>query len=325
MAEAVIGREVVRGQRPPSRWVQLKATLGAWGFMGPATVLVLVFFFLPVVILFVISLTDLSSSNFSDPLTFVGLGNYARLFRDRFFPKILGNTFFYVAVTLSCFNVGMALVLALLTTHINRRAGFFFRLIWLLPRITPSVIYILMWRRISHQPPFGLINQLLVPFGVEPQYWLFEQPWLFVILVNGFVGASFGLILFSSAIEAIPKDYITAAKVDGASTWQTIRDIVLPLIRWPLLFVTTYQTLSLLTSFEYILLLTEGGPGLYTTEVWALTAYKRALKTYFGHNQWGYGAAWGFVLVIIGIAMSVIYLRVFRFNELVQEPKIDVL
>ena len=325
MAEVIMGSGPVKGQSPPSRWAQLKATLGAWGFMSPAAVLVLVFFFLPVVILFIISLTDLSSSNFSEPLTFIGLGNYARLFRDKFFPKILGNTFFYVATTLICFNVGMALVLALLTTHINRRAGFFFRLIWLLPRITPSVIYVLMWRRISHQPPFGLINQLLAPFGVEPRYWLFEQPWLFVIMVNGFVGASFGLILFSSAIEAIPKDLITAAKVDGASTWQIIRDITLPQIRWPLLFVTTYQTLSLLTSFEYILLLTEGGPGLYTTEVWALTAYKRALKTYFGHNQWGYGAAWGFVLVIIGIVMSAIYLRVFRFDELVQEPKIDVL
>ena len=325
MAEAVMGREAIQGQKPPSHWAQLKATLGAWGFMSPAAVLVLVFFFLPVVILFIISLTDLSSSNFSEPWTFIGLDNYLRLFKDRFFPKILGNTFFYVALTLSCFNVGLALVLALLTTHINRRAGFFFRLIWLLPRITPSVIYILMWRRISHQPPFGLINQLLAPFGVEPQYWLFEHPWLFVILANGFVGASFGLILFSSAIEAIPKDLITAAKVDGASTWQIIRDITIPMIRWPLLFVTTYQTLSLLTSFEYILLLTEGGPGLYTTEVWALTAYKRALKTYFGHNQWGYGAAWGFVLVIIGIVMSIIYLRVFRFGELVQEPKIDVL
>jgi len=59
--------------------------------------------------------------------------------------------------------------------------------------------------------------------------------------------------------------------------------------------------------------------------VWALTAYKRALKTYFGHNQWGYGAAWGVILVIIGIAAAIVYLRVFRFGELVQEPKIDVL
>jgi inositol-phosphate transport system permease protein len=267
----------------------------------------------------------LSSSNLSDPLTFIGAENYAKLFRDRFFPKILTNTFRYVLLTLGFFNVGLALVLALLTTHINRRAGFFFRLLWLLPRITPSVIYILMWRRIAHQPPFGIINQLLAPFGVEQQYWLFKQPWLFVILVNGFVGASFGMIIFTSAIESIPKDLTTAAKVDGASTLQEIRDITIPMIRWPLLFVTTYQTLSLLTSFEYILLLTEGGPGLYTTEVWALTAYKRALKTYFGHNEWGYGASWGFILVIIGIALAFIYLRVFRFNELVQEPKIDVL
>ena len=166
---------------------------------------------------------------------------------------------------------------------------------------------------------------MLAPFGVEPQYWLFKDPWLFVILVNGFVGASFGMIIFTSAIESIPKDLITAAKVDGASTLQIIRDVTLPMIRWPLLFVTTYQTLSLLTSFEYILLLTEGGPGLFTTEVWALTAYKRALKTYFGHNQWGYGAAWGFILVIIGLALSFVYLRVFRFNELVEKPKIDVL
>jgi inositol-phosphate transport system permease protein len=325
MAEAVVGREAMGDQASVSRWAQMRSMLGALGFMGPAAALVIVFFFLPVIILFVISLTDLSSSNFSEPLTFIGLANYAKLFSDKFFPKILRNTFLYVTLTLVFFNVGLALVLALLTTHINRRAGFFFRMMWLLPRITPSVVYILMWRRIAHQPPFGIINQLLTPFGVEPRYWLFQQPWLFVILANGFVGASFGMILFTSAIEAIPKDYITAAKVDGASTLQIIRDITIPMIKWPLLFVTTYQTLSLLTSFEYILLLTEGGPGLFTTEVWALTAYKRALKTYFGHNQWGYGAAWGFVLVIIGIALSIVYLRVFRFNELVQEPKIDVL
>ncbi len=325
MAQTTVTSEALVDREPPSRWAQFRATLGAWGFMAPAGVLVLVFFFIPVIILFVVSMTDLSSSNFSEPWTFIGLENYARLFRDKFFPKILTNTFRYVILTLSFFNVGLALVLALLTTHIERRAGFFFRMMWLLPRITPSVVYILMWRRIAHQPPFGIINQLLSPFGVEPRYWLFERPWLFVILVNGFVGASFGMILFSSAIEAIPRDYITAAKVDGASTLQIIRDITIPMIRWPLLFVTTYQTLSLLTSFEYILLLTEGGPGLFTTEVWALTAYKRALKTYFGHNQWGYGAAWGFILVFIGIVLAFVYLRVFRFNELVQEPKIDVL
>jgi inositol-phosphate transport system permease protein len=324
MAHTAMEHKPLMGQRPVSRWGRMKATLEAWGFMGPAGVLVTIFFFTPVIILLWISLTNLSSNNFSNP-DFIGLGNYIRLFNDKFFPKILSNTFRYVILALSFFNVGLALVLALLTTNINRRAGFFFRMIWLLPRLTPSVIYIMMWRRLAADEPFGIINQLLVPIGIEPRFWLNQNPWIFVLLTNGFVGASFGMIIFSSAIESIPTDYITAAKVDGASTWQVIRDIILPLIKWPLLFVTTYQTLSLLTSFEYILLLTNGGPGLYRTEVWALTAYKRALSTYFGNNQWGYGAAWGFILVIIGIVLSIIYLRVFNFNELVQEPKIDVL
>ncbi len=326
MAETTAStQEMVAERSPPSRWLKVRATLGAWGFMLPAGVLVIIFFFIPVIILFILSLTDLASSNFSSPWTFIGLKNFTRMFSDQFFPKILGNTFLYVGLTLVFFNVGLALVLAILTTRVNRRAGFFFRVLWLLPRLTPSVIYILMWLRITAPAPFGIINQLVGPFGVESRQWLFTNPWLFVIMVNGFVGASFGLILFASAIESIPKDFVIAAKVDGASEFQIIRDITLPMIRWPLLFVTVYQTLSLLTSFEYILLLTDGGPGLYKTEVWALTAYHRALQTYFGNNQWGYGAAWGVILVIIGIVLSFIYLRVFRFGELVQEPKIDVL
>ncbi len=309
-----------------ARQPAFRAALDALNFMAPGTVLVIVFFLLPAIILFILSLTDLSSANFSEPWTYVGFENYKRMFSDRFFPKILRNTFQYVILTLLFFNVGLALALALLTAHVSRRAGFFFRLLWLLPRITPSVVYIVMWQRIAQQPPYGILNQVLGWFGVENQpYWIPEAPWVFVVLVNGFVGASFGMIIFTSAIEAIPGDLVIAAKVDGAGTMALIRDITLPLLRWPLLFVVTYQTLSLLVSFEYILLLTNGGPGLFTTEVWALTAYKRALQTYFGSNQWAYGAAWGFVLVVIGATLSIIYLRVFRFNDLVQEPKIDVL
>lgn len=307
----------------------LSSRLTSWGFMSPAVLLITLFFFIPVIILFILSFSDLKSVNFGIlewwlPANW-SLDNYSRIFGDPFFPKFLGNTFFYVLTTLALFNFGSALIIALLTTHINRRAGFFFRLIWLLPRLTPSVIYILMWRRIAQLHPIGILNQFLVPLGLgSGQDLLRENPWVFVILVNGFVGASFGLVIFTSAIEAIPKDYLTASKVDGASTLQTIRHVIIPMIRWPILFVITYQTLSLLTSFEQILLLTGGGPGLYTTEVWALRAYHLALSTVTGNTQWGYGAAWAVILVIIGVAAAIIYMRVFKFDELVQEPKIDL-
>ena len=110
----------------------------------------------------------------------------------------------------------------------------------------------------------------------------------------------------------------------GEATLQTMRRVVLPLLRWPILFVTAYQTLSLLTSFEYILLLTGGGPGFYTTTVWALHAYNLALSNYFGNVQFGLGAAMAAVLVVIGIVVSLLYLRVFNFRALVSEPKVEV-
>ena len=310
---------------------KLKSWLLPYVFLSPTLVVVTLFFFIPLVIVFILSFTNLDMTNFGilkwwQPVNWT-LDNYIKIFTNRFFPKILNNTFIYVSATLIFFNVGMALVIALITTNINRRIGFAFRLIWLMCRLTPVVVYIMMWKALAGPNPMGVINKhILGPLGIGAgEYLLNTNPWLLIILVNGFIGASFGMIIFSSAIEAIPKDYMIASKVDGASTWQTIRYITIPMIKWPLLFVTTYQTLSLLTSFEQIMLLTDGGPGLYETEVWSLTAYHRAFTSYFGNTQWGYGSAWAVILVIIGVVMAIIYLRVFKFNELIQEPKIDQL
>jgi len=308
----------------PSRARRLRSSLPALLFLLPAAVLIALFFVIPVAITLWISLTDMSTATFSNP-NFVGLDNYARMFRSGGLAKIVGNTVFYVGATLALFNVGMALAIALLTTHIPRRAGTLFRAIWLLPRITPSVVYIMIWKYLAADAPYGVFNQALTPLGVAPQNWVLAAPWTMVILVNGYIGASFGMIIFTSAIESIPASYIHASRVDGATTLQTIRHIIMPLLRWPLLFVLTYQTLSLLTSFEQILLLTDGGPGYFTTETWALQAYHRALSNYFGNVQFGFGAALAAVLVLIGVLLAVVYLRVFRFNELLQEPKIEAL
>ena len=152
---------------------------------------------------------------------------------------------------------------------------------------------------------------------------MLEYPWIFIILINGFVGASMGMIVFSSALQAIPKALLYASEVDGASRWQQITKIILPQLRWPILFITAYQTLSLLTSFEYIQLTTDGGPGYNETEVWALHAFHTALFNYFGNLRYGFGACLALVLVAIGVGMSLVYLRFFRFGELVRPPMIE--
>ncbi|GIV79611.1 sugar ABC transporter permease [Litorilinea aerophila] len=301
----------------------LRRAIGPLLFMAPATLLVIVFFFVPVLITVGLSATDLSSATGFQNWKWIGLENYRRIANNPQSGPILWNTAKYVVLTLSLFNIGMALVVALLSVHIPRRAGFFFRALWLLPRITPSVVYIMMWKYIAADAPYGILNtHLLEPLGVEPTNWIPAQPWLFVVMTNGFIGASFGMIIFTSAIESIPRDYLIAALVDGCSLLQRIRYVILPMIRWPLLFVTTYQTLSLLTSFEYILLLTDGQ---FNTEVWSLWAYHRALNNYWGNFQWGFGAALATVLVAVGIVLAIIYMRYFQFNELVQEPKIEAL
>jgi len=321
--QAAVAEQASRPHQPAWR-ARLRRIGTPTFFIGPATILVFMFFFLPVVLTLLISMTDMSVATITN-IKFVGFDNYVKIWHSRTTMKILRNTFIYVGFTLTFFNVGLALVLSLITTHIPDRIGTSFRTFWLLPRITPSVIYAIMWTWFTADAPYGTVNQFLSFFAVDPKNWLTAQPWLVVIAANGFVGTSFGMILFTSAIHSIPVDYLRAALVDGASTWQRIRYVILPMIRWPILFVVTYQTLSLLASFEYILLLTNGGPGFYTTEVWSLYAYHRALSNYFGNIQFGFGAALAAILVVIGVVASVIYLRVFRFGEMVVEPKIEVL
>ncbi len=319
----VAAERIVVGAERESIISRLRSAIGPLLFMSPAAVLVIALYFVPVLVILAISLTDMSTATGFRNWQWIGLENYLKAISHPSTGQVLRATVMYVALTLAFFNVGMGLVIALLTTHIPRRTGFFFRALWLLPRVTPSVVYIMMWKFIAADAPYGILNQhLLVPLGIEPTNWVPVHPWIFVVLTNGFIGASFGMIIFTSAIESIPRDYMIAALVDGCSVWQRIRHVILPMIRWPLLFVTTYQTLSLLTSFEQILLLTDGNFG---TEVWALWAYHRALNNYWGNFQWGFGSALTAVLVVIGLAMAIVYMRYFQFNELVQEPLIEAL
>lgn len=294
----------------------------AWiGLVTPASVLIIGFFFIPVVITIVLTFTNMTSATGLSGWSWNGIQNYTKLVRHPETPQHLLVTVKYVATTLVFFNVGMGLVIALVTTHLPKRSGVMFRSLWLLPRLTPSVVYVMIWRIMAADAPHGVVNQLfLEPLGLATTNWIPELAFLFIVLVNGFVGASFSMIIFTSAIESIPKDIMVASLVDGATLLQRVRYVILPQLVWPLLFVTAYQTLSLLTSYEYILLLTDGNFG---TEVWALWSYHRALNNYWGNFEYAFGAALATVLVVIGLLLAVLYFRLFRFSKLIQEPRID--
>ncbi len=292
-------------------------------FLLPSSIIMVVFFFIPVILTLLISGTNMSTTTGLTGYQWVGFANYKNLlnYPDTF--RKLWLTIRYVFLTLVLFNIGLALLISLITTHIPKKAGAFFRAIWLLPRITPVVIYTFMWQILAAAPPHGIINTLIFePLGLSTTNLIPQYPFFFIVVVNGFIGTSFGMIIFTSAIESIRKDIMVSSLVDGASTLQRIRYIILPQLRWPLLFATTYQTLSLLTSYEQILVLTGGNFG---TEVWALWAFNLALNNYYGNFQYGIGSTIATMLVLIGLILSTVYMRFFKFDELVQEPKIDVL
>ena len=278
--------------------------------------MLLLFFLLPAIVDVAIAFTDMDRSL---RVTRFTTENVARLFiGDRRLLGVMSTTLIYVLSTLAFFNVGYALVLSLLTTALPERAGAFFRAVWLLPRMSPSVVYALLWSWVVAPTDYGLLNQVLMALGLAPVDMKSNAPMLLIVLANGFIGASFGMIIFTSAIRSIPQHLFHAARVDGACGLAIVRHITLPQIRWQVSFVTLYQALSLLVSFEYIWLITDGGP-FYDTTVYALYVYKRA----FENGQYAYGAALALGLVVIGIAVAMLLWRFLDMRALLQRPRIE--
>ncbi len=284
-------------------------------YLGPTLLLIIVFYLLPVITDLIIAFTDVKGDLKFTKFTFE---NFEKIFRDKRVISSLVLTGTFVFFTLTLFNVGLGLILALISHAVPQEIAGFFRSIWLLPRMAPKVIYGLLWLWTLDPTENGLLNQIVIFFGGSPTDLVNNYPVLVIILANGFIGCSMGLLIFSSAIKSIPEHLYMAARVDGASGFAITRKITLPAIRWQILFVSMYQAVSLLVTFEVIFLITRGGP-FYDTTVYSLYAYRRG----FEKGAYAYGAALAILLVLIGIIGSVILWKMSKGDEMMAEPKIE--
>lgn len=249
---------------------------------------------------------------------FNGLVNFRKALIDPQIGLILINTFLYVFMTL-LFKVVWGFVIAVTTTYYidNKTVGSWFRMIWLLPRVSPGVVEALLWTWIFSSSEHGVLNTLMhMIYGSEPVAWLDKYPLLINILLAGVMGSSLSMVVLSSALQSINKSYFYVAKVDGASEWSILRNLIVPFLRWPIMFVVVWQGLGLFTSYESILLLTDGGPN-YRSETWALYAFHKA----FSSLDFGYGSAIAlFILPVVFVVMFLAY-RVFGFHKLMNAAK----
>jgi len=276
-------------------------------FLLPAVVLFLVFIIYPIA-----SSVYYSTFNWNGigpAVKFVGLDNFKQILTDQVFIKAAGNAVLIVALSLVA-QLPLALALAIMVGRdLPGRA--FFRTIFFMPYVLSEVIAAIIWLSLfSPDPDRGLINALLtlIP-GVQAQNFLGDvnvvMPVVFVVLTWKYFGLH--MLLDMAGLQNIPKEVEEAAMIDGASRWQTVRYVTIPLLRSTLLTSVYLSVLGSLTQFNLIWIMTRGGP-VNASEVMATYMYRYA----FTRFQLGYGSAVALVMLVICLVFSVAYLRLSR-------------
>ena len=238
--------------------------------------------------------------------------NFFRLLRDRLFFISLGQTAVYTAVALAAeFSLGLTLALMV---DWGMRAGAALikpvRALLLVPMLLPPVVVAVIWRLI-YNPDFGVLNGSLKSLGVNTASltWLAgENTALFsVILVDVWQWTPFMFLLLLAGLQALPVEPFEAARVDGASAWETFRLLTLPLLQPVILVALLLRTMDLTRVFDQIFILTQGGPG-FATETASLFIYRTAFRFY----DFGYAAVLSFVMLAFITMLARVFLRVLR-------------
>ncbi|WP_456471590.1 carbohydrate ABC transporter permease [Methanocaldococcus sp.] len=301
-------------------------------FLFPMILMVVLFYLIPLIITVYLSFTQMKNWNVERYLTeFVGFYNYQKLFymfqHDPTFKAVILTTVVFVGITL-IINVFGGLALALATFFIREKLASNFRLLWLLPRMSPIAVYSLVWYYFFHGSEIGTLNSILMKLGIihQPISWGQIIPWGawgIIIFVNGLVGVSFGMIVFTSALNQIPKELIIAARVDGASAWKISRKILIPLIKWHFLYVLTWQFLSLLTTYAHLFLLVQWN---LVDRDYGTTLALYVFNTAFGSGELdqGLAAAAAVILSVIGVIGALITLKVLQFKKMMKKPRGDL-
>lgn len=270
-----------------------------WGylFIAPGLLGIILFSLFPVLAGFGISFTKWGILNQPE---FIGLGNYIQMTRDTLLLKVLGNTFYYIAVSVPL-NTMLALLLA---NALNQKIKglSIFRTAYYLPVVSATIAVSMVWMWLFDSN-YGLINLALAFFRLEPVHWLTNPLTAMpaIIIVSVWKSAGWNMIIFLAALQDVPAELIDAAQVDGANKLQTFFRITLPLITPAVFFTTIMGIIGSFQGFDLVYAMTKGGPARSTTVIgyyiWQLA---------FSYSKMGYGAAVSYFLFLMILLASLI-------------------
>lgn len=278
-------------------------------YLLPALLLVGVLIFIPLLLTGYYGLMEWDGIG---AMQFIGLENYVQVLSDNRFWQSAGHSFL-----LALFST-LSLVLYLLVSMIlasKIKGANLLRKIYLIPMLLSSVAIAQLWIKV-YNPANGMLNTILAWFGIQdPPLWLADPN---IVLYSIFIPilwqyAGFYILIYYAALKGIPESIVEAAKIDGASPFQIALRIKLPLIMGIVKVTIVLAIVGSLKYFDLIYVMTGGGPN-GASEVMASYMYKLA----FGQNNFGYGSAVGFMLLVITLIVTYIIRRLTANKEEIQ-------
>ncbi|GAA3749676.1 carbohydrate ABC transporter permease [Salinactinospora qingdaonensis] len=277
---------------------------GLW-FVMPFTVLFAVFLVWPMLAGLWTSFTDRSLA--STDVSFVGLANWREMLTDPAVWQSLWVTLLFTAMSVPLL-VLIALGMALLTNRATR-LGWFLRFSFFAPFLLPVAVVTLIWVWL-YQPGFGMINGLLQSVGLSQVGWLGDENvvLLSVVITTVWWTVGFNFLLYLAALQGIPAHLYEAAAIDGASPWQRLTRITLPLLRRTTTLIVMLQMVASLKLFDQAYLMTNGSGG---PNYAARPIIGYIFDTGFTGLRIGYASAISYLFFAVIIIASIIQFRLF--------------
>ncbi|NRF93081.1 sugar ABC transporter permease [Paenibacillus frigoriresistens] len=275
-------------------------------FLFPSLAVMLVFFIYPILLTFFYSFTNLALTGESaKQLKFVGFDNYVRMFADPTVRVSIWNTLVFLIGSAVIGQQVLGFLIAILMKRKNKTFRRVIGTVVLAGWVTPEIVCALCLY--SYFGDEGTLNAILSTLGIPTVTWLYTVPMLTIILANVWHGTAFSMLVFQAALDDVPKEIEEAALVDGASRWKILTSIILPYIKGTITTNAMLVTLQTLGVFGLIYAMTGGGPGTATTTL-PIFMYNQAFINY----QLGYGTAISLLLLLLGIVLSLFYIRTLK-------------
>lgn len=286
--------------------IQTKQKAAGWVFLLPATILIFIMSFWPMIRAFIMSLQTGSSANlqWAKPI----LWNYTRMLKDKRFLLTMGNTFLYLIIQVPIMLV-LAILLAQLLNNKDLKCRGLFRTMVFLPCATSLVSYALIFKSLFATK--GLINKILLDMHLISHNINFlgttgtARAIIIIALIWRWTG--YNMVFYLAGLQNIEYSVYEAAKIDGANGWKTFWHITVPLLK-PTIIMTFIMSINgTLQLFDESVNLTKGGPS-FTTMTMSHYIYNNAFGT--GVANFGYASAMSFVVFILVAILSFINMKV---------------